>query len=121
MDFFKSSLLAFVAFLVGIFAFSNIFLTLFYTIPRLKKEKRNGNLKKPIPVFLLAMPILFWLAVISYGLYFSNKNLSQYIIPIYVGLVLGIAFLMKKDDKKKRDIEDDFNRVYRDYLIDENK
>ncbi len=116
MEFYKYFIFGIIAFIIGIFAFSNIFLTLFYTIPRLKREKREGNLIVPVSLTHLILPIIFWTIILSFGLYYSFTKLHEHIVQICSGLVIAFIVLVIPSGKKSRDMNDDFNRIYKDKL-----
>lgn len=101
---------------ISSFGLSNIILTIFYTIPRLKKENYNGNLVKKVPIRkIIAYPIIFSI-VLALWIILSFKFLSTHLIAICIGFVFAFIGIIVKLFKKNPDIEDDFKRYYKDYL-----
>jgi len=40
----------------------------------------------------------------------------DHLIQIYVGLGLSAVILLKRNEKRKDDMNDDFNRTYKNYI-----
>ena len=115
-----SFLIFIVSLVISIFCLSNILLTLFYTIPRLIKEKRQDNLIKKIPIIkIIWAPILFSF-ILGFGILLSIQYLPNHLIEIFCSLCLGIVMLVLRIGKKNTDMEEDFRRYYKEYLRDEN-
>jgi hypothetical protein len=116
MDIYKYFIYGIFAYIVGVFSLGNVFWTIFYTIPRLKKEKRDGNLIKSVPIYFIYMPIFFWTLLITCGLYFSCRYYSDHVTQIGIGSVLALLSVAKPSPKKFNDLNDEFKNHFKDYL-----
>jgi hypothetical protein len=101
---------------IGIFAFSNIILPIFYVIPRLKREKREGNLLKKVPIFKVLYPILFWITVLILVIQYAKYNLEKSFTIICIGFSLSAIAIIITLIKKNPDMDDDFKRNFKEYL-----
>ncbi len=112
MKFFLISLPIFV---VVVFSLSNIVLPIFYSIPKIIKEKKAGNITKKIPINMIILaPIINLIILISlytFLLYKYPTHLSKFYISL--GFCLLILIFSKKS---KNDMNDDFKRTYKEYL-----
>jgi RNA polymerase-binding transcription factor DksA len=97
--------------LLNVFLTSNIIFPIFYSIPRLIKEKRRGNLKKKVPLLkYLWAPITNFLILIILLKIFPFT-------PVYIGVAISSFFvILKLFSKNQTDLNDDFNNAYSDYL-----
>lgn len=113
------TLIAYVLFLFFFaLAFSNIIFPIFYTIPRLKKEKINKNLKKEVPLLLVLWAPILW-SVLSVLLYYYILNYRpQNLYQMYGGIGSAIFGLLASRSIKK-DADEDFRNTYKEYLVDE--
>lgn len=101
-------------FSINTLAISNIVLPFVYTIPRLKKEEANGNLKKKVPIHRVIGAPIIWM-VIMLGIYLViNNYYPKYFFALLVSSVIAIFALFFFS--KKQDMNSDFNHVYKEYL-----
>jgi hypothetical protein len=105
-----------VSFAISAYSLSDIFLPLFYTIPRIIKERRNNNLKKKIPPFLIIWSPLSWTILFAFGLYFAIEYFPNHKTEFFIGIGLSTLGLLNRIGKKNEDMKDDFKRTYKEYL-----
>mgnify|MGYP005629591091 CR=1 FL=1 len=106
-----------IALIIGTFGLSNIILPLFYSIPRINREERNGNLIKKIPFLMIIWAPITWFLALTIGLYFAQKYLQIYMTPIYIGLSVALIVTVHRLSNKHTDLDDDFRKTYKDFLI----
>jgi DnaK suppressor protein len=97
--------------ILNVFLTSNIIFPIFYSIPRLIKEKKRGNLKKKVPLLkYLWAPITNFLILIVLLMIFP-------LTPVYIGVAISSLFVISKlFSKNKSDLIEDFNNAYSEYL-----
>lgn len=103
-----------ISFIVSVFALSNILLPVFYTLPRIRQEKKKNNLIKKVPILMLIWAPASWTIILGLALYFSLKYFPNHKIEIYIGLAVSFFSLLRQIGKKKADMEIDFSRTYKE-------
>lgn len=121
MNYLISILAVILSTIISIFLLSNILLSIFYTIPRISKEKRQNNLIKRIPTIKIVWAPLTFSIILTLGIYLSYKYLPNHLTEIFIGLGIGVLMHITRIGKKNSDMEEDFNRFFKEYLIDQNK
>jgi tetratricopeptide (TPR) repeat protein len=105
---------------ISTFCLSSIFLTFFYSIPRLIKEKKHGHLVKKVPIFkIIWAPILFSF-ILGLGVFLSIQFLPNHLTEISISIGLASIVHLLRIGKKNPDMDEDFARYYHDYLKHEN-
>lgn len=107
-----------ISFIVSVFALSNILLPIFYTLPRIRQEKKKNNLIKKVPILMLIWAPASWTIILGFALYYSLKYFPNHKIEIYIGIAVSFFSLLSQIGKKKTDMEIDFSRTYKEYLKD---
>lgn len=120
MHYLISLIVVFVAFVVAVFALSNILFPIIYSIPRLKREKRNNNLIKNVPVLKQVWAPLTWTIILTLAFYFSSTQFPNHKIELFLGVGLALFSTLRQIDKNGSDTDEDFKRTYREYLKDIN-
>jgi tetratricopeptide (TPR) repeat protein len=116
MSYLLSFLAVIISMIISIFLLSNILLSIFYTIPRISKEKRKNNLVKKIPIGKIVWVPLILLLILCSGVYLIYKYLPNYFIEILIGVGIGILMHVARIGKQNSDMEDDFRRYFKNYL-----
>ena len=112
----KIFLLIVITNIVGIFALSNIILPLFYTLPRIRKEEKAGNLIKPLSLKRILLAPIKWF-IILLGMVFIYLNFfAEWFLLLISILVICLLYLIIKLLRKDKALKEDFERTYRDYL-----
>ena len=107
----------FISGIIGLFAISNIILPLFYTIPRLNREKRIGNLKKKVPFIMIIWSPIIWLIILIIGIYILWMNFPEIMIYVYIGLGFAFIMILKRLLSNHKDLNEDFINTYKEHLI----
>lgn len=121
MNYLISFLVVVVTIIISVFLLSNILLSIFYTIPRIRIEKKQNNLTKRIPVYKIVTPIVIFSAIFGFGFYLVNTYLPKNRVEIYIGLAISLLLIIKRVRKKNSDMDEDFRRYFKDYLKSERK
>lgn len=104
------------AFILGAYCFNAVATPIFYTIPRIRKEKANGNLAKPISMLkLVLIPVV---AALAFGLvmYFSFPYYVDYPWSVFIGFAIALIGVYTKIKSTKGEKEADFLEDYGEYL-----
>lgn len=104
------------AFIIGLYAFSNILLPLFYSLPKFIKEKKRGSLNRKIPYILIIWPSMLWLVILIAGFFYSHNKIPDKTLQILIGLGISLILIIGKLIGKSEDIEYDFYRNYKNYF-----
>ena len=59
-----------------------------------------------------------WSGLLLVGLFVSLKYIPNQMTQIYIGLGIAFFMIIKRIISKNKDMEDDFRRTYKDYLIE---
>ncbi|NEN22177.1 hypothetical protein G3O08_01500 [Cryomorpha ignava] len=104
------------AFILGAYCFNSIATPIFYTIPRIQKEKAIGNLAKPISMFKLIMvPIVA--AIVFVGvMYLAYDYYVDYPWSVFIGFSIALIGVYTKIKSTKGEKEADFLEDYGEYL-----
>lgn len=116
MNYLLSFLAVIISMIISIFLLSNILLSIFYTIPRISKEKRKNNLVKKIPISKIVWAPLILLLILCSGVYLIYEYLPNYFTEVLIGLGLGVLMHVTRIGKKNTDMDEDFRRYFKDYL-----
>jgi tetratricopeptide (TPR) repeat protein len=104
-----------------VFALSNILLPIFYTLPRIRLEKKKNSLIKKIPPIMLIWAPVTWTIAFSFGLYYSINYYPNHKTEIYIGVGISLLSLLRRIGKRNNDMEDDFRRTFNEYLKDKER
>lgn len=104
------------SFILGAYCFNGIVIPLFYTLPRVRKEKASGNLEKPIPLLKLVLSPFLAAAVFSAVLYVSYPYYVDYPWAIFIGLGIAAVGVYSKMKSTKGEKEADFLENYGEFL-----
>lgn len=107
---------AIAAFILGAYCFNSFATPLFYTIPRFRKEKANGNLTKPIPMFKLALTPVIATLVFILVMYSAFDYYAPYPWAVFAGLGVALIGVYTKIKSTKGEKEADFLEDYGEYL-----
>lgn len=106
-----------ISIIFGIFAFCNILLPIFVTLPKLREFRRRGYLKKRIPLRLILAAPLFWIIItisIGYALSFINvETVEKYISGLLIGSFLSLFFVYGQ----KKTIQEEIGETYKSFFI----
>src|SRR5579859_4599090 len=108
-----------ISFIISVFALSNILLPIFYTLPRIRLEKKKNNLIKKIPLIMLIWAPVTWTIALSFGLYYSINHYPSHKAEICIGVGISLFSLLKRIGKRNNDMDDDFRRTFNEYLSDQ--
>jgi len=116
-----SFLIIIVSMIISIFLLSNILLSIFYTIPRIAKEKRQNNLLKRIPISKILWAPFTFSIILGFGIYLTYHYLPKNVTEVFIGIGMGVLIHASRIGKKNSDMDEDFRRFFKAYLKDENK
>jgi L-asparagine transporter-like permease len=116
MESFKNYIFLIISAGFGLFVFSNIILPILYSLPRLRRERKAGNLIKNVPISVTLIPVISWSIILTLILYYSRIYFETRFIFICIGLVISAILIIITLIKKNPDMNDDFNDTYKDYL-----
>jgi len=101
----------------GTFAFCNIVLPIFVTLPKLREFQRRGYLKKRIPLRLIIAAPLLWI-FITFSIGYALNFLDEVIIDKYVsGFLLGTFLSLFFINGQKKTIEEEIGETYKSFFI----
>lgn len=84
-------IIAVVAFIVGVFGFSQIFICLVFAIPTSQRLKRDGTFRSDMPVFRKYLPpVLIWACILAVLYYLASRYLDEYITDSGVRLQIQL-------------------------------
>jgi hypothetical protein len=105
---------------VGIHAFTNIVLPLFWAWPKARRLGREGLLSKPIPAATFLVAPLMWTVLVSGPLLLAAVVLPSvagaYLAGLLVSLGQTVSSLLKPNAKLRQDMQADFADTWRAYL-----
>lgn len=103
----------------GLFAFSQIIYPLFSAWPKAKKLKREGKLKRPIPVSTFLIAPIIWGVLIWISVWVVGKFWPENINTYYISLAIMLFVVIIQIPKQNRDLEVDFKNSWKQYLKEE--
>ncbi len=107
------------AFVFGAYCFNSILVPVFYTIPRLRKEKANENLLKPVPMVKLVLVPIAAATVFAVVMYFSFPYYVDYPWAVFAGLAVALIGVYSKLKSTKGEKEADFIEDYGGFLVNQ--
>ena len=109
------SIIAFVIFyFINIFAVSNIILPITYALPKLIKAKKQSKLKNKIPLLRIFTAPITWLILLIVIYTIIKSYFESYVYIFNSALIISIISLLFFSNKK--DMADDFQSTYKEYL-----
>ena len=103
----------------GLFAFSNIVLSLFWSLPESRRLRREGKLTKPIPVTRFLIAPLVWSPLVVGSLLLVNIMFSAASLGYVAGLMASLGQTVRLVFSPNADMEADFADTFRAYLRNE--
>lgn len=107
-----------IAYGLGLFAFSNILYPFIFTMPKIRRLKRQKRLLKPIPVTSYLAPPFYWSILVAFIAQYLFNNPTDDIIFYALGTAVGIIQVIVQYPQKKREMELDFRQVWKGHFID---
>ena len=104
------------AFILGAYCFNATATPIFYTIPRVRKEKMSGNLAKPISMLKLILTPIVAAVVFVVIMYFSFSYYVDYPWSVFIGFSIALIGVYTKIKSTKGEKEADFLEDYGEYL-----
>ena len=104
------------AFILGAYCFNAIATPVFYTIPRMRKEKVSGNLAKPVSMFQLVLTPIFATLVFGVIMYLSFDYYADYPFSVFIGFAIALIGVYTKIKSTNGEKEADFLEDYGEYL-----
>ncbi|HAS35154.1 MAG TPA: hypothetical protein DCS15_01605 [Flavobacteriales bacterium] len=99
----------------SLFCLSNVLLPMFYSLPRLREEKKKGSFKGSPSATPLIGFMLLWTGIFVLITFLNVYFLSEYIVPYFLGFALSTAGILKKLYDKSPDLEDDFKDRFKEH------
>lgn len=94
-----------VAFVIGIFGFSQIFICLFFAIPTSYRLIKDGAFVSDMPVLKKYMPTIFiWIIILFIMAVLSFNYLNQYTMYILAGYLISSVIALLNNGANKNNI-----------------
>jgi hypothetical protein len=107
-------------FIISLIGLSNIIFPIIYGIPKINSEKKKGNLKKDIPIYLILLPPTIWTVIFTilyYYLFQKHNRLINTFELAFIYSIFGLIFYYVTNRKKMlEDAENDFKKNYKEYF-----
>ena len=104
------------AFILGAYCFNAIATPVFYTIPRIMKEKASGNMAKPISMLKLILTPIAAILVFGVIMYLAYDYYEAYPVSVFIGFAIALIGVYTKIKSTKGEKEADFLEDYGEYL-----
>lgn len=103
----------------GLFAFSQIIYPLFTAWPRARQLKREGKLKRSIPIASFIIAPTIWAILLFGSIWIMNKLFPEYVKLYYIALGFILFVVVAQIPKQNSDLDADFRDSWKEYLKEE--
>lgn len=107
---------AIIGFFLGLFGFSQIVYPLFFAWPLAKQLKRNGKLKRKIPLYTFIFGPIIWSVLIIGSIWLVKNIFTEYLKLYYIVMILSFIIVLAQLFLKNPDLETDFLNSWEQYL-----
>ena len=100
----------------GFFAFCNIVLPLFFSLPLAKRLEREGKLIRPIPVVTFMIAPVLWGVLLALSVWIVRSFFAESALWYYCILGFTLIVTVAQIPKRNPDLMADFKDTYKQYL-----
>lgn len=107
-----------IAYGLALFAVSNIIYPFIFTMPKIRRLKRQKRLLKPIPATSYLAPPFYWSILLAFVLQYIANNPTDDMFFYFLGAAVGFLQIIVQYPQKKKEMEMDFRQVWKGHFID---